>query len=312
MSSTSEPSSLLERPLCFVIGPIGKEGTDIRRHADLLLHAVFKHVAESVQFNYRVKRADEDADPGMIGDRVVADILHADLVIADLTDLNANAFYELGIRHATGKPAIHVARAGTALPFDNISHRTIFIDLSDWHSIESGRKRLSDAILAIKRPGFQVSNPITQANASFRMRESADSRDQVVVQLRDRLNQIESILSNRSESRNPRRDPVRALGPTGDGYVYISTSPLFGKKGKPIKMRPNFSSFGDFLDGLFFKLNEQNGEILPFMYDEQWILEDDLGNKFNTTRSESSTDDRTLNEVGIYPGTLLRVAPARP
>jgi len=105
----------------------------------MLLHALIKHVLMADEFGYAVKRADEDADPGMISDRVVSDIIHADLVIADLTDLNANAFYELGIRHSTEKPTIHVAKAGTVLPFDNVAHRTIFVDLADRHSLEITR-----------------------------------------------------------------------------------------------------------------------------------------------------------------------------
>jgi hypothetical protein len=149
-------------PLCFVIGPIGKDGSPERKHADLLLHSVIKEVLEAEEFGYRVKRADEDADPGMISDRVISDIIHAELVVADLTELNPNAFYELGIRHSAEKPAIHVAKLGTPLPFDNASHRTIFIDLSDWQSIQRGRTQLAGSARAIQDPDFQISNPITQ------------------------------------------------------------------------------------------------------------------------------------------------------
>src|SRR4051794_27416670 len=166
------------QPLCFVIGPIGSEGTDIRKHADLILHAIVKYVLSSPEFGYRVKRADEDADPGMVGDRVIADILNAELVIADLTGLNPNAFYELGIRHATEKPTIHMAKSGTVLPFDNVSHRTTFVDLSDWHNIVAARSRLAESVRSIGSPQFRVTNPITQANASFRMRTSSDPKDQ--------------------------------------------------------------------------------------------------------------------------------------
>jgi hypothetical protein len=179
-------------PLCFVIGPIGKEGSLERRHADLLLHAVIKHVLEGEEFRYRVKRADEDADPGMIGDRVISDIIHAELVIADLTDLNPNAFYELGIRHSTEKPAIHIAKAGTPLPFDTIAHRTIFVDLTDWHSTEAGRASLARFARAIRDPGYKVSNPITQANASFKMRESSDPQVHVITELQDRISFLET------------------------------------------------------------------------------------------------------------------------
>jgi ribosomal protein L7/L12 len=185
-----------QKPLCFVIGPIGKEGSQERKHADLLLNAVIKEVLQRDEFGYQVKRADEDADPGMIGDRVVSDIIQAELVVADLTDLNPNAFYELGIRHSTEKPTIHVAKAGTQLPFDNIAHRTIFVDLTDWSSQQQARSRLADSVHAIKAPDYKVSNPITQANASFRMRQSEDPRDQLIAAMQDRLASIESAVAN--------------------------------------------------------------------------------------------------------------------
>jgi hypothetical protein len=188
-------SSATTKPLCFVIGPISKDGSVERRHADLLLHTVVKHVLEADEFGYQVRRADEDADPGMIGDRMVSDIIHADLVVADLTDLNPNAFYELGIRHSTEKPTIHVAKTGTVLPFDNVAHRTVFVDLTDWGSTEIARTQLAASARAIKAPGYRVSNPITQANASFKMRESADPRDRLLVGLQERLSSIELQLS---------------------------------------------------------------------------------------------------------------------
>lgn len=181
--------------LCFVIGPIGKDGEEIRKHSDLLLNSVIKQVLEAEPFGYHVKRADEDSDPGMIGDRVITDIINAELVVADLTNLNPNAFYELGIRHASEKPAIHIARAGTALPFDNIAHRTIFVDLTDWHSTEKARHVLAEMAKYIEQPGFKVSNPITQANASFKMRGSADPKDQVLAELRNDMQRIERELN---------------------------------------------------------------------------------------------------------------------
>jgi hypothetical protein len=186
------------KPLCFVIGPIGKDGTSERKHSDLILNALIKHVLLQAEFGYEVRRADEDADPGMIGDRVVTDIINADLVVADLTDLNPNAFYELGIRHSTERPTIHVARLATQLPFDNVSHRTIFVDLSDWHSIESARSRLAESIRAIKKSDYKVSNPITQANASFKMRQSEDPRDRVLAGIQERLSSLERATTRAS------------------------------------------------------------------------------------------------------------------
>src|ERR1700733_536693 len=163
-SSPLPKSSTSTWPLCFVVGPIGDDGSNERKHADLLLHTVVKDVLESEELGSLVRRADEDADPGMIGDRMVTDVIHADLVVADPTNLNANAFYALGIRHSTERPT----KKGTRLPFDNVAHRTIFVDLTEWRSIENARVQLAASVRTIKAPGYQVSNPITQANASFK------------------------------------------------------------------------------------------------------------------------------------------------
>jgi hypothetical protein len=196
MPDDKKPLMGAKKPLCFVIGPIGKDGSAERRHSDLLLNGVIKHVLQQDGFGYSVKRADEDADPGMIGDRVISDIINAELVVADLTDLNANAFYELGIRHSIEKPTIHIARAGTVLPFDNVAHRTIFVDLTDWYSMEQARERLASSARAIKASEYKVSNPITQANASFKMRQSEDPRDRTLAQMQDRMALLENAIMN--------------------------------------------------------------------------------------------------------------------
>src|SRR6516165_1133731 len=126
MADAAQPT----KPLCFVIGPIGADGSPERKHADLLLHAVIKHVLEADEFGYRVKRADEDADPGMIGDRMISDILDAELVVADLTNLNPNAFYELGIRHSAEHLRAQGRRSVSPFPRPRLrgrcrfSHRT--------------------------------------------------------------------------------------------------------------------------------------------------------------------------------------------
>src|ERR1043166_8832164 len=63
--------------------------------------------------NYRFERTH-----GTINEQMLDDVLSADLVIADLTELTSNGFYELGIRHAAQLPTVLMAQAGHALPFD--------------------------------------------------------------------------------------------------------------------------------------------------------------------------------------------------
>ena len=177
---------------CFVISPIGSEDSNERKHADILLNLVIREVLEDKDVGYTVVRSDQVNDPGMITSRIIQDILNSALAVADLTFLNANVLYELGIRHMTGKPTIHFASTGTKLPFDNADHRAIIEDITTWQGVVSARQKLKSAAMAIDASGYRVSNPITQANALFNMLQDADPRDELLLELRDRVARLEA------------------------------------------------------------------------------------------------------------------------
>jgi hypothetical protein len=121
-----------ERPLCFVISPIGPEGSEVRNTADKVL----KHViTKALSGKYKIQRADEIAKPGLITAQIVERLLDAPLVVADLSDRNANVYYELAIRHAATKPVIHIIADGQDAPFDVKDMRLISYDLKDPDSL---------------------------------------------------------------------------------------------------------------------------------------------------------------------------------
>ena len=167
-----------DKSLCFVVGPIGRETTDERRHADLMLNSIIKPALQKREFGYRVMRADDDTTPGIISDHIIRNLVFAPLVVADLSGLNANVFYALGIRHAALEPCIHIAAVGTTLPFDNAQYRTIFIDLSDWQSQEKGRNDLIGAVRSIKDERYRVRNPITHADVPALLRHREQSPEE--------------------------------------------------------------------------------------------------------------------------------------
>jgi nucleoside 2-deoxyribosyltransferase len=47
------------------------------------------------------------------------------VVVAEITPVNANVFYELGYAHALGKQTILLAERGRTLPFDVSGYRCI-------------------------------------------------------------------------------------------------------------------------------------------------------------------------------------------
>ena len=85
----------------------------------------------TVEPKLRVVRADKITQPGMITKQVLEYLMKSRLVVADLSYQNPNVFYELAVRHATGKPVIHIKRTSDPLPFDNKDFRTIEISFDD-------------------------------------------------------------------------------------------------------------------------------------------------------------------------------------
>ena len=85
---------------CFVIMGFNiKTNEDGKEYnLDLSYSEIIKPVLDFYKLNY--VRADEIMIAEMIDDSMYKFLLSADLVIADITTLNANALYELGVRYA--------------------------------------------------------------------------------------------------------------------------------------------------------------------------------------------------------------------
>jgi hypothetical protein len=209
---------------CFVISPIGAAGSLERKHADMTLKAIIRPALAECGIAFDVKRGDESAEIGMITDHVIAEILESDLVVADLSFLNANVFYELGIAHAEGKPVIHIADRETKLPFDNIGYRAVLFDLSDWDSHVDAKTQIAEAARNALTQGSAISNPVTHARGWKKLKASADSEQAIVANLvedvavlkkvlsafRDHLNDPETIEKERKRE-EARQNLIKAL-----------------------------------------------------------------------------------------------------
>jgi nucleoside 2-deoxyribosyltransferase len=119
----------------------------------------------------------------MITDHMIAEILESDLIVADLSFLNPNVFYEVGIAHSVEKPVIHIAHRETKLPFDNIGMRAVTFDPTDWHSQAEARKQIAEFARNALAQGSAISNPITHARGWKKLNASADSQQAIVASL---------------------------------------------------------------------------------------------------------------------------------
>lgn len=172
---------------CFVVTPIGSESSTTRRYADGIIDSVIRPMMSSKGFE--VEAAHEIALPGSITKQVIKRLLEADLVIANLTELNANVMYELAVRHCVGKPIVAIAEFGTNLPFDISDQRTIFYT-NDMAGVEELRVSLEKSVTASLGEA-EPDNPVYRVTQSQVLYSSPakGSKDELVFDYLQRLEQ---------------------------------------------------------------------------------------------------------------------------
>jgi hypothetical protein len=149
---------------CFVISPIGDEGTDYRKHADLVLSSLIEPALKSLGLT--AVRADKISIPGMITGQVIDHVARARLVIADLSFGNPNVYYELALRHAVRKPMVQLIRTADKLPFDVGQFRTYAIDMTDIYALvpqlDLHRSEISRLCRAAMEEGALSESPLSR------------------------------------------------------------------------------------------------------------------------------------------------------
>jgi hypothetical protein len=185
--------------LCFIVSPIGTADSEQRIHADWVLR-IIKTVMAGFE-GYEVKRADQDARPGIIASQMISDLLNAELVIADLSFHNPNVFYEIGLRHMIQKPIIHMHLA--SWPFDVIPHRAMSFDLRKSQDLDAACDELKRQVEAVLAPGYVVENPVTNARGRIELQEHATPAEQLLIDqlqaIQDRLRWLEARETERDK-----------------------------------------------------------------------------------------------------------------
>jgi hypothetical protein len=107
-------------PSCFVIMGYGKK-TDFKQNKSFDLDKTYRNIIKPAAeaAGYTCERADEVQHAGVIDVPMYERLLMADLVIADVSTANVNAFFELGVRYALRpKTTIVMAEKNFEMGFD--------------------------------------------------------------------------------------------------------------------------------------------------------------------------------------------------
>jgi hypothetical protein len=147
---------------CFVISPIGEDGSEFRKHANMILGSFIEPALQNL--GLKVVRADQIASSGIITKQIAQYVWNSRLVIADLSFHNPNVFYELALRHAANKPVIQLIRMADKIPFDLQQSRTIMIDTTDHYTlvpkIDTYRSEIATHARRALEEGATTDNPL--------------------------------------------------------------------------------------------------------------------------------------------------------
>ncbi len=132
---------------CFVIMPFGKKADHEGKPIDF--DFVYEHVIKAgvEDVGIECERCDEINDTGSIHLKMFRGIFNADVAVVDITSLNANVFYELGVRHALNKHVTLVIRkAGSPIPFNINGLTVIEYNIDDEKAINNSRETIENFV----------------------------------------------------------------------------------------------------------------------------------------------------------------------
>lgn len=190
---------------CFVVMGFGIK-TDFATGRKLDLNKSYKILIKPVVESKGLVciRADEIQHSGSIDLYMYQELLNADIVIADLSTSNVNAFYELGIRHALRRrTTIIISEDKLGYPFDlnhiKITNYTHLGGAIDYEEVERFRKILGDtidAVLTLDDPDSPVYTHLHELIPPSLEKKTATVAKQLGEEIQKAISDHEATVSN--------------------------------------------------------------------------------------------------------------------
>lgn len=266
---------------CFVIAPIGSDGSADRLRSDQVLkHIIGPSVREC---GYEPIRADQIAEPGLITSQVIQHVVDDPLVIADLTGRNPNVFYELALRHAIKKPVVQIINSTETIPFDVAASRTVHVDHRDLDSVAKAKEEIVRQIKSVEKNPSDVDTPISVAVELQSLRKSDNPLEKSYFEILAMLTDIRAAMSEMRDLPRVRRSiPVAPVEDLAINFERLLNTADF-EIGKPVtaeQMDSLLDCVRQFRRPIEFLCNELGIPRELFVRRQRTRLKDEDGNGF--------------------------------
>ncbi len=144
---------------CFVIMPFSATPSCTEDEWTAVFQKVLKPAIEGADLGYICRRS--VASRGNVVGTILQDLNEAHLVLADLTDRNANVFYELGVRHALKDRTVLIAQKKEDIPFDLQAYAYHIYDWKTNEGIKALAEKIKSLLLELDGNSERPDNPVS-------------------------------------------------------------------------------------------------------------------------------------------------------
>jgi O-acetyl-ADP-ribose deacetylase (regulator of RNase III) len=264
---------------CFVIMPFGDK-TDVdgkvidfdRIYETLICEAVEgQTMRNSGGPEMKCIRCDKIAEAGWVHRQMISHIMDDDVAVVDLSTLNPNVFYELGVRHALRQyVTVLLRRVGTTTPFNLAGFKCIEYDADAAGSLVDARIKIAQ----------YIANGLSGQLADSLVHEVLKQR-RIVATPAERVN------PQKAHVFRLRKAPKKRIGVlTGDLRNVTDVDVWVNSENSNMQMARYFDRSGSAVIRYFGAKRDRNGQVI------EDIIADELAGIVGTARS-------------VPPGTIL-------
>ncbi len=200
---------------CFVIMPISKSKSCTKQEWTHIFEQMIKPAVTGSRLGFTCERA-KPRTGSLIRD-ILNELNTADVVIADLTDMNPNVFYELGVRHTLTNRTILIAQDIKYVPSDLQSYWVILYE-KGLQGLENFKRQIRETLREMyknpDKPDSPVADFLTERNVLLLPQEKSANLRKLTALLSElsyNLRTADAVLKTVEDSQTLREDEGRSI-----------------------------------------------------------------------------------------------------